>query len=242
MPPHQTGQQQGGLHHTIHGQQGGDAAPSVAQSAVRGGATMLALPAAAAKPTQQVGHGAAAQPTATAMVLDGGNTTSTKDLQEAVLPASTIQGINADLPESSEQGTKKTKGKPYCYRCRTKGHTIHECFVALRCELCYGDHIVKACPHSKKTNTNVVLYGYVAEGLGFYFIPNIQTPKIDAQDKRAVVRVLEGSFTVDQVTVELERLRPEKNHNWDIRTVGADHDDSARECHPDRWWSRRLKP
>jgi len=141
------------------------------------------------------------------MVVDGGNTTTTKDLQGAVLLASTIQGINADFPKSSEQRTKKTKGKPYCYRCRTKDHTIHECSMALCCQLCYGDHTIKACPHSKKTNTNAVIYGYAAEGLGFYFIPMIQTLKIDAQDKRAVVRVLEGSFTVDQLTVELTTTR-----------------------------------
>jgi hypothetical protein len=188
---------------------------------VGGGASASTLTATAAKPTQQVGNGAAAQSTDTAMVVDGGDTTSTKELQEAVPPASTIQGMTADFPESSEQGTKKTKGKPYCYRCRNKGHTIHECAVALCCELCYGDHTVKACLHSKKTNNNAVLYGYAAEGLGFYFIPKFQTPKIDAQDKRAVVRVLEGSFTVDQLAVELERLRPEKNHNWDIRTTGT---------------------
>jgi hypothetical protein len=31
---------------------------------------------------------------------------------------------------------------------------------------------------------------------------------------------LEGSFTVNQLAVELEKLQPEKNHNWDIQTTG----------------------
>jgi len=39
--------------------------------------------------------------------------------------------------------------------------------------------------------------GYAIEGLGFYFIPVIENPKIVSEDKSAVVRVLEGSLTAD---------------------------------------------
>jgi hypothetical protein len=84
--------------------------------------------------------------------------------------------------------------------------------VVLCCELCYGDHTIKSCPKSKKTNANAVPCGYAVEGLGFYFIPMIQNPKVNAQERRAVVCVLEGSFTVNQLAVELEKLRAEKNH------------------------------
>jgi hypothetical protein len=57
------------------------------------------------------------------------------------------------------------------------------------------------------------------EGLGFYFIPVTENPKVSAQETRVVVRVLEGSIIVNQLTVELEKFRPDKNHKWDIRTT-----------------------
>jgi hypothetical protein len=122
-----------------------------------------------------------------------------------------------DIPESSEQGAKKSKGKPYCYRCCTKGHTIHECIVVLCCELFYGDHTTKLCPNSKKTNASAIPCGYAVEGLGFYFIPMVQNLKVNTQERRAVVCVLEGSLTVNHLGVELEKLRPKKNHNWVFR-------------------------
>jgi hypothetical protein len=58
------------------------------------------------------------------------------------------------------------------------------------------------------------------EDLGFYFIPMVQNPKVNTQERRVVVHVLEGSFTVNQLAVELEKLRLQKNHNWDIQTTG----------------------
>jgi hypothetical protein len=33
---------------------------------------------------------------------------------------------------------------------------------------------------------------------------------------------LEGSFTVNQIAVELERLQPDKNHKWEIQITGTD--------------------
>ena len=58
------------------------------------------------------------------------------------------------------------------------------------------------------------------EGLGFYFIP-AENPKVNANETRAVVRVLEGSFSVSQLAVELEKFRPDKSHKWDIQTNGT---------------------
>jgi len=60
------------------------------------------------------------------------------------------------------------------------------------------------------------------EGLGFYFIPVVENPKANVEGKAAVVRVLEGSFTVDQLAVELEKLLPDKKHKWEIETKGTD--------------------
>jgi hypothetical protein len=52
--------------------------------------------------------------------------------------------------------------------------------------------------------TTVIPCGYAVEGLGFYFIPVAENPKmINSDDKTVVVRVLEGSLTADQLAVEL---------------------------------------
>jgi hypothetical protein len=154
------------------------------------------------------------------MVVDPAPVKVPEQTKEVVPSASEPKGNMLDIPESSEQGAKKSKGKPYCYRCRTKGHTIHECTVVLCCELCYGDHTTKLCPNSKKTNASAIPCGYAVEDLGFYFIPMVQNPKVNTQERRVVVHVLEGSFTVNQLAVELEKLRLQKNHNWDIQTTG----------------------
>jgi hypothetical protein len=90
----------------------------------------------------------ASQPNA-AMVVDAAHGKAPVIPMPAVPSASVPKGKAIDIPESSEKGAQK-KGKPYCYRCRTKGHTIHECTVILCCELCFGDHITKQCPNSKK--------------------------------------------------------------------------------------------
>ena len=159
---------------------------------------------------------------ATAMVVDTANMKATANPEGTVPPVSEPKGTSLDIPESSDKGSKKTKGKPFCYRCRTKGHTIHECTVVLCCEVCFGDHVTKLCPNIKKTNTNAIPCGYAVEGLGFYFIPVVENPKANVEGKAAVVRVLEGSFTVDQLAVELEKLLPDKKHKWEIETKGTD--------------------
>ena len=168
------------------------------------------------------GGAPAASQQATAMVVDSAPMKAPEQPKEAVPSALEPKGNMLEILESSEKGAQKNKGKPYCYRCCTKGHTIHECTVVLCCEICYGDHTTKLCPNSKKTNTSAIPCGYVVEGLGFYFIPVVENAKVNVQEKKAVVRVLEGSFTVDQLIVELEKLLPDKKHKWEIETKGTD--------------------
>ena len=69
-------------------------------------------------------------------------------------------------------------------------------------------------------NSTAIPCGYAVEGLGFYFIPVVENPKIASDDKSAVVRVLEGSFTVDQLVVELDKLLP--GNSWVIEEKGND--------------------
>ena len=154
---------------------------------------------------------------ATAMVVDTANMKATANPRGTVPPISEPKGTSLDIPESSDKGSKKTKGKPFCYRCRTKGHTIHECTVVLCCEVCFGDHVTKLCPNIKKTNTNAIPCGYAVEGLGFYFIPVVENPKANVEGKAAVVRVLEGSFTIDQLAVELENYYQIRNISGKLR-------------------------
>ena len=125
------------------------------------------------------------------------------------------------MPESSQKGgNHKSKGKPYCYRCHTKGHTMSVCTVVLCCEICFGDHVKKVCPNLKNLQATAIPCGYAVEGLGLYFIPVIENPKLPSDDKSAVVRVLEGSLTADQLAVELDKLLP--GHSWVIEEKGND--------------------
>jgi hypothetical protein len=70
-------------------------------------------------------------------------------------------------------------------------------------------------------HTTAIPCGYAVEGLGFYFIPVTENPKVNLEEKSAVVRVLEGSLTADQLAVELEKLLPGKN-KWVIEEKGTD--------------------
>jgi hypothetical protein len=58
----------------------------------------------------------------------------------------------------------------------------------------------------KKTTTIAAPCGYAVEGLGFYCILVTENPKVSALESRVVVRVLEGSITVNQLKVELEKF------------------------------------
>ena len=113
--------------------------------------------------------------------------------------------------ESSLQGAQKSKGKLYCYRCHTKGHTISVCAAVLSCDICFGDHVTKT--YLKNMQTSAIPCGYSVEGLGFYFIPPVaENSKANSEEKSATVWVLKGSLTADQLAVELDKLLPGKNN------------------------------
>jgi len=159
--------------------------------------------------------GAAPQPLSTT------ETASIEILKPATAPPSSNNAvIQSDVPESSQKGNKKSKGKPYCYRCHTKGHTILVCTAVLICEICFGDHVKKVCSNLKNLLSTAIPCGYAVEGLGFYFIPVVENPKIVSEDKSVVVRVLEGSLTADQLAVELDKLLP--GNSWVIEEKGND--------------------
>ena len=113
------------------------------------------------------------------------------DLNPATAPPNSNNVmIQCDAPESSQKGNQKSKGKPYCYRSHTNGHTILVCTTVLSCEICYGDHVKKVCPNLKNLHSTAIPCGYAVQGLGFYFIPIVENPEVVLDDKSAVVRVL----------------------------------------------------
>ena len=78
----------------------------------------------------------------------------------------------------------------------------------------------------KKMNITALPCGYAIEGLGFYFIPVTENPKEKVpkekvEEKSAVVHVLEGSITAEQLAVELEKLLLGKT-KWVIEEKGKD--------------------
>uniref|UniRef100_K3YN77 CCHC-type domain-containing protein n=1 Tax=Setaria italica TaxID=4555 RepID=K3YN77_SETIT len=128
--------------------------------------------------------------------------------------------IHADVGNST-QVTTKGKGKPYCYRCLTKGHVNIECTTVIRCDMCYSDnHVAKACPYQKGAKPTASLCGYAVEGLGFYYIPYAGKQKAQSENKVAMVKVTEGSITVTQVTVELDYLLPSYKGTWTVVEKG----------------------
>lgn len=162
------------------------------------------------QPSHPQAPGMGAGPKAPAATSTTATTSAAHEgLKSTVPPSNNPLG---EVPESSNQGKPKGKGKPFCYRCHTKGHTISECTVILCCEICCDDHVTKLCPNVKKMNVTAVPCGYAVEGLGFYFIPVAENPKINLEEKSALVRVLEGSLTAEQLAVELEKLLPSKKN------------------------------
>jgi hypothetical protein len=95
-----------------------------------------------------------------------------------------------------------------------------ECFVTLFCEICESaSHVKGQCPLLKKAkNTYALTCGYVADGFGFYYIPNSVAVRPKSMDKMAMVRVVEGEMATLQVKVEMERLVPAKM-TWVVEEI-----------------------
>lgn len=122
----------------------------------------------------------------------------------------------------------KGSGKPYCYRCYTKGHTMQECLSKFYCEICESeDHIVARCPIFRSSvKPSAQLCGYAGDGLGFFHIPLSAGQKIKHEPRAALIKVSKGQMTVNAVISELERLIPggwrwvvHDNGNGSFRTI-----------------------
>lgn len=104
----------------------------------------------------------------------------------------------------------KGSGKPYCFRCLTKGHIMQDCSSKFYCEICESeDHIATRCPiFRSNVKPTAQLCGYAADGLGFFHIPLSSGHKIKHEPRAALIRVIKGKLTINEVIAELERLIP----------------------------------
>jgi hypothetical protein len=61
-------------------------------------------------------------------------------------------------------------------------------------------------------------YGYVIDGLGFYYIPQQWLPKHKSDHNAAIIWVIEAVMSIDQVAAKLDRLVP-GFVKWEVQTV-----------------------
>ncbi|EEE53217.1 hypothetical protein OsJ_36111 [Oryza sativa Japonica Group] len=104
----------------------------------------------------------------------------------------------------------KGSGKPYCYRCYTKGHTMQECSSRFYYEICESeDHVASRCPIFRSSVKPVAqLCGYAGDGLGFFHIPLSAGMRVKHEPKAAMVKVTKGQMSVSSIISELERFIP----------------------------------
>ncbi len=152
----------------------------------------------------------------------------TGDVIASVTPAVGAEPVQQGLlvcATDSEKGKSKadTKGlgKPYCYRCLTKGHTLQECSSKFYCEICESvDHIATRCPVFRSAvKPTAQLCGYGGDGLGFFHIPLPAGQRIRHDPRAALVKISNGQMTVKAVVSELERLIPGK-WRWVVHDNG----------------------
>ncbi|KAJ1273979.1 hypothetical protein BS78_05G028000 [Paspalum vaginatum] len=110
-----------------------------------------------------------------------------------------------NLTRKSSKGVGKKN--PYCYRCFTKKVMFQ-----------LAEHVTKTCPLMKGAKPTAIPCGYAVDGLGFYFIPHTEKHVPKSDSRSALVKVIEGSLTAAQVTVELERILP-GNWKWTLEEI-----------------------
>ncbi|KAJ1259458.1 hypothetical protein BS78_10G157000, partial [Paspalum vaginatum] len=185
----------------------------------RSGANQARVQDIGCEQKQQVQHATApipAEPGQPARALST-NPSSISPGQGCVGKSSVPSGMGVD--NLTRESSKSGKKNPYCYRWFTKGHVSVVCTTVLCCEICDSvEHVTKACPLMKGAKPTAIPCRYAVDGLGFYFIPHIEkhVPKSDSIS--APVKVIEGSLTTAQVTVELERILL-GNWKWTLEEI-----------------------
>ena len=123
-------------------------------------------------------------------------------------------------PEGVVAKKAKTKGLSRCYRCDEPGHHGKDCVVEV-CDVCESkEHVSDCCPLLDAPKPQVMMHGFITEGLTFFEQPlsNSYKPKID-NVRLAMVTVTGGDLSVPQVVRQLQRLVP-MEFTWDVNQVG----------------------
>ncbi|CAN6276965.1 unnamed protein product [Urochloa humidicola] len=115
------------------------------------------------------------------------------------------------------KGGKKEKS---CSRCTQKGHLAADCTNKVYCVICDGhDHVNHRCHLLKQPRPVAHAVGYTVTGLGFYHIPHAPLSRKDS--KTALVKVVGGTLSVDQMVAQLQRVVPGK---WKWEPVAHEKD------------------
>lgn len=63
---------------------------------------------------------------------------------------------------------------PFCWKCKTKGHTIEVCTAILWCEICKIDsHNTERCQRARGEKPVAQTAGFAVDALGFIISPNL---------------------------------------------------------------------
>lgn len=98
------------------------------------------------------------------------------------------------------------KREKSCSRCSLKGHLAPECTTEVYCGICDGhDHVNYKCHLLKQPRPLAHAVGYAVTGLGFYHIPHPPLSR-KKDSKIALVKIVGGSLSSDQVAAQLQRV------------------------------------
>lgn len=130
-----------------------------------------------------------------------------------LLPSASAKGEKKNTVNKEKEGTKeegKLNSKGYCHRCYGKGHVMSECTAELFCEVCGTDtHIKLKCPVFNAPKVHAIPAGFAIKNGGFFHIPsNKKLTKGSNENRLAIIQVVEGCISLDNVIRELERLLP----------------------------------
>ncbi|CAO2173343.1 unnamed protein product [Urochloa humidicola] len=132
--------------------------------------------------------------------------------EPAPMAGSGAAGMEWDQQIESEEkevykGGKKEKT---CGRCTQKGHLAADCTNKVYCVICDGhDHVNHRCHLLKQPRPVAHAVGYAVMGLGFYHIPHAPLSR-KKDSKTALVKVVGGTLSVEQMIVQLQRVVPGK--------------------------------
>lgn len=142
--------------------------------------------------------------------------------------AGAVEGAGADLGKGGEvtedlggsldeSDTARLGGR--CSRCSKKGHHAANCTAEVYCVICNSkDHMNHKCHLLKAPRPMAYAAGYVVMGLGFYHIPHPPLPRVKKDTKKALVSVVGGSLSGEQLIIQLKRVVPVK-WNWELKVV-----------------------